>query len=473
MTPAVGAIDRSLMRLRMVIAVAVVVLAAWTMRDGLQRPGVAMLAGGLVVPLVAAVERAARHVVSVAAASAVAVVADTAVVVGILLLTDARPDSVAAYALALPLVEAGMRHGMRGLLLAWLATAFVIAAWTASQWSDLSLATQDPLTLIGMLLLIALPSAHMAEHLIDRVESYADARSDAEHRSELLASVLRSAATFIGDGAAAVETRLVAASSALTGNECVIVADDTEHVDLLRSARDRDGEAVPTGDGVDASVAVWLGARWGACLVCRLPAGSHPATAGALEVLAAYARIAYSTATEHERVRLDAEHWAARARTDSLTGLLNRAGVLETLDTMLRDPLRGPLAIVFVDVDGLKRINDTLGHAIGDEVIGAVAERIRIAFPTAPAGRLGGDEFVVVIRAPDDATPESITGSIAQHLHGPITAATNQDATVRVSFGVAIAATHHVYDAADLIQHADSEMYTHKHTRRLGTAGRR
>jgi diguanylate cyclase (GGDEF)-like protein len=86
------------------------------------------------------------------------------------------------------------------------------------------------------------------------------------------------------------------------------------------------------------------------------------------------------------------------AQTDSLTGLLNRAGFLKVLEQELRFRPSGTLSLAMIDVDRFKSINDTWGHQAGDAVLCEIARRItRHLPPTAYAGRLGGDEFVVLL----------------------------------------------------------------------------
>jgi diguanylate cyclase (GGDEF)-like protein len=87
-----------------------------------------------------------------------------------------------------------------------------------------------------------------------------------------------------------------------------------------------------------------------------------------------------------------------QARHDALTGLPNRRYLLGHLDAMLRQPSSGaPLAVVWLDLDGFKQVNDQHGHAQGDAVLGVFAERLRHAVrETDFVARLGGDEFAVV-----------------------------------------------------------------------------
>ena len=103
----------------------------------------------------------------------------------------------------------------------------------------------------------------------------------------------------------------------------------------------------------------------------------------------------------HDRVRQITE----RATHDPLTGLVNRTGILEELDRALSTSARSgrPTAVLLVDLDHFKYVNDSLGHAVGDRVLCAAAERLVAAVRGGDlVGRLGGDEFVVVMRDLDD-----------------------------------------------------------------------
>ncbi len=91
---------------------------------------------------------------------------------------------------------------------------------------------------------------------------------------------------------------------------------------------------------------------------------------------------------------------AVRATHDPLTGLLARSALLEHLTHALaRLPRhRGDVAVLFIDLDGLKQTNDTYGHAAGDELIRCCAQRLRAAVrPNDTVARIGGDEFVVLL----------------------------------------------------------------------------
>lgn len=95
------------------------------------------------------------------------------------------------------------------------------------------------------------------------------------------------------------------------------------------------------------------------------------------------------------------QHLRLRAMRDSLTGLFNRASILEALECAIAEHLDGPrtLALLYLDVDRFKQINDSLGHAVGDEVLKAFAQRLeRCVRGSDVVARLGGDEFVILLQ---------------------------------------------------------------------------
>ncbi len=121
-------------------------------------------------------------------------------------------------------------------------------------------------------------------------------------------------------------------------------------------------------------------------------------------------------------VRRTQERIASLARFDPLTGLANRTLFHEALDTELARADRGgaQAALLFIDLDRFKPVNDAYGHAMGDRLLIAVAERLRhAAGPEATVARLGGDEFAVVIGEADVATAEAIGRAIIEAVGAP------------------------------------------------------
>jgi len=158
---------------------------------------------------------------------------------------------------------------------------------------------------------------------------------------------------------------------------------------------------------------------------------------------------------------------AHQAFHDALTGLANLALLRERLDHALAVARRNPgtVAALLLDLDGFKRVNDTLGHAVGDALLVAVANRLT---GTTRAGdtvaRLGGDEFVIVLEGLDAAVAATEADATAERLLAelgrPITI-DGREFFVSASIGVALA-TPGAADGAQMLRCADVAMYAAK-----------
>jgi diguanylate cyclase (GGDEF)-like protein/PAS domain S-box-containing protein len=161
------------------------------------------------------------------------------------------------------------------------------------------------------------------------------------------------------------------------------------------------------------------------------------------------------------RRRLE-DQLARDALHDQLTGLANRTLLQERMDESIAGAERSgiPLAVLFVDLDGFKAVNDHLGHVIGDSALREVADRLRAHVrATDVVGRFGGDEFVVVCPDTDEeaalAVAERIRGSIAKPL-----ARVPDQYRVTASIGVALwESTGEPVEADILFRAADEAMY--------------
>ncbi|WP_295458227.1 diguanylate cyclase [uncultured Thiodictyon sp.] len=160
-----------------------------------------------------------------------------------------------------------------------------------------------------------------------------------------------------------------------------------------------------------------------------------------------------------ERAQFQAEH-------DALTGLPNRVLLFDRLSEALRDAHHRDtrVAVLFIDLDRFKPINDTHGHAAGDTVLQTVARRIkRSVRDTDSVARLGGDEFVVVLRdvqAPEHA--DQVARKIVANLDRPLWLnglSLSVGASIGIAIGPAAGET-----AADLLHRADLAMYAVKRT---------
>ncbi|MET9345227.1 putative bifunctional diguanylate cyclase/phosphodiesterase [Streptomyces termitum] len=171
-------------------------------------------------------------------------------------------------------------------------------------------------------------------------------------------------------------------------------------------------------------------------------------------------------------IALDSTLWIARARAeeqlrDPLTGLPNRQWLLERTWTALEDAEgeRVRTALVLIDLDRFRAVNDTLGHLAGDRLLLQVAERLRLALPRgAEAARLGGDEFAVLLPAADSTTSAQ---RVARHLVAELSSPLDLDGLTLVleaSAGVAVF-PEHAADAEGLLRRADVAMYQAKRDR--------
>lgn len=172
-----------------------------------------------------------------------------------------------------------------------------------------------------------------------------------------------------------------------------------------------------------------------------------------------------------ERRRIDAElarqrqELAFQATHDPLTGLPNRTLITDRAERMLARARRNqsPVAAFFIDLDNFKTVNDTLGHAAGDELLKAVSERLTTALRESDTlGRLGGDEFVVLAEGMGPAGgPEllvtRLAGALREGFALPGTDGT--PVTVSASIGIAIG-DRPTADA--LLRDADIAMYSAK-----------
>jgi diguanylate cyclase (GGDEF)-like protein/PAS domain S-box-containing protein len=156
------------------------------------------------------------------------------------------------------------------------------------------------------------------------------------------------------------------------------------------------------------------------------------------------------------------------ARRDPLTGLSNRTGFWEVLDALARD-LSGPLvAVLYVDLDGFKAVNDRYGHRTGDIILTEVAQRIAaVVRPGDTIARLGGDEFAIVCRDLEDVgEATAIADRVLGAVSGPV-AVTDGLVEVGASVGIATVMGHDLHPD-ELLDAADRALYAAKRAGRGG-----
>jgi diguanylate cyclase (GGDEF)-like protein len=157
------------------------------------------------------------------------------------------------------------------------------------------------------------------------------------------------------------------------------------------------------------------------------------------------------------RARLDRE-----AREDPLTGLINRGELLRQLAALDQGSGGPHVAVIFLDLDGFKIVNDTRGHQVGDELLVAVARRIRAAVrPEDSLARIGGDEFVVLCPAlADPQDVRAVAERVRATLDQPVSVE-GRSHRISMSVGIAISRTDSI-DPANLLRQADMAMYRAK-----------
>lgn len=175
----------------------------------------------------------------------------------------------------------------------------------------------------------------------------------------------------------------------------------------------------------------------------------------------------------HAQLEIAHEDLARRSRHDGLTGAANRAYFEQRLTEAISRASREQeqLALLFIDADGFKQINDELGHDAGDRVLSAIALRLRAGLREHDVvGRLGGDEFVVLVQPLHDATAlPALIAHLETTVCDPLDLGAAGWVEPRISVGTAVFPRDGGSVAA-LMRHADESMYRRKRARRGSTA---
>jgi len=244
--------------------------------------------------------------------------------------------------------------------------------------------------------------------------------------------------------AGVMNTRLLALSSADDAN----IADQYPYVLAVYAPILRDGQVVAAAEVYADPSPIWL---------ARIATWIGVVAPVAIGLLLYVRRRQVEQADQIERL-------IGEAFFDSLTGLANRALFRFRLQQAFhRAHRRGELLVVmFLDLDRFKSINDTLGHAAGDQLLSAVATRLLVSVrPEDTIARLGGDEFTVLMEeVPSINDAAHIAERILDAMRKPFLLA-GQERTVRVSIGIAARTTDHA-SPDDVIHDADLALYQAK-----------
>lgn len=177
--------------------------------------------------------------------------------------------------------------------------------------------------------------------------------------------------------------------------------------------------------------------------------------------------VLFAVRTSARESQLSGAHHSLQhaAHHDALTGLANRTYLLEELADRLRQPMvsGGNIGLLFIDLDGFKNINDSLGHPFGDRLLIEIAATLcSTVAPDDLVVRLGGDEFVVLTGNTSQGSPEQLAAALVQRLRQPIFL---EGRVLYLSASIGTARGVPGQEADDLLRDADCAMYEAK---RLG-----
>ncbi len=171
--------------------------------------------------------------------------------------------------------------------------------------------------------------------------------------------------------------------------------------------------------------------------------------------------IAWDITESHKREQA----LSLEVHTDSLTGLLNRRGMTEAMEDEAQRWKAGDGggAVLFLDVDKFKQINDTLGHDIGDELLKVFADRVRgVVRASDRVARQGGDEFVILISAREaEEVAKRVAQSLLERVRQPVKLGA-QELKISTSIGIAVIPAGHAATPAAMLKEADMALYEAK-----------
>ena len=327
-------------------------------------------------------------------------------------------------------------------------TALAIATFSAAVlWAPhlglLDRSSLLPYTLPGV------PVLALIAHLVSVASTEAERAVDRERTLSAAGLAIVQAA-----GAAAVRAEVLAAAGRLL-----------RHVPLASVRLCGPGADRSEPGSAGSRAVVPLPSRAGdlGALVVTSDAPLPAEVAEALQVLAAQASLGLQGAALTADLTYRASH-------DPLTDLANRAAVGAHLDAVIArrgDAGSDGWAVVLLDLDGFKAVNDDLGHAAGDRVLEVAARRLCAGVRDGDlVGRLGGDEFVVVLTGLDgEAELRELVGRLEASLCGPVDV-DGRTVTVGASVGAALVGPGTAVTGDDLLARADAAMYRVKRGRR-------
>ncbi len=180
------------------------------------------------------------------------------------------------------------------------------------------------------------------------------------------------------------------------------------------------------------------------------------------ELKATSAELNQSNSILEQEIKKRTDEIIQISNLDPLTQVSNRNAFTQNLDTIIRasEHNKMPVALLFIDLNGFKKINDAMGHKVGDQVLVTVTQRMLAFSETSKVGRWGGDEFLVILPYSDKQTALSISKAIIKSIEKPIEVNGNE-LHLSASIGIAMSPLHS-QSATELIQLADISMCEQK-----------
>ena len=438
-----------------------------------------------------------------AATGTFALVADTAAVlliVGVLRIFD---DSLSWFLLIVPILEAAIRFQVKAAIGTWFVLVAASVGLNRLTDNGFDLLSGNPTyERLAVVLVVAIPIIFLSQKLMLEITLERVATGEATRRSRLLETVAQSSQRVSRLDAGMVDEVLDSAMS--LGFDVVDVCVQTvagtwrieasRHADTVSRLPHPDSadsgligvdatgatrtitlgdadQTTPGLEGLGTMMICPLGAEGEATVALRcgtrVNASISSTMAECLELLAGNATIALHNKRLVGELRSMQERLRHQAFHDALTGLSNRIHFNTKLDQTLADCRAEDrkCAVMFLDLDRFKPVNDSLGHDVGNELLISVARRLKSAVrDTDLVARMGGDEFVVlldpVFDSKDDVELVEIADRVCQTISDPFICS-NNEVVISCSVGIAISEAD-VDTGAELVRRADLAMYRAK-----------
>lgn len=175
-------------------------------------------------------------------------------------------------------------------------------------------------------------------------------------------------------------------------------------------------------------------------------------------------QLTQASQSKNQKHELDKQSLNHQATHDELTGLCNRKFGNETISRLNKSASEYPTSILFLDLDGFKAVNDTCGHAIGDEILVAISLRLKaILDKSTVLIRWGGDEFVIVLPEADQRRAISVAQDVAGLFRQPVS---TSQGVHKLGCSIGLATSRPDTSLEEILHEADVRMYENKKKRK-------